>query len=168
MKSCPNNLLQRSFSCLSCFNSFGYNYWPYTLRQSHAQCLTSPLKAPLSRRRFRYLKSLLVAKKKEQKIGRSCIKSTKTPCGQHTTGIQEAIIQSFGRSPSDVILYLRIYFASKNFFGRLGQTGRRERWDRVQLPGSHCIEKKLLIHVLHFSSLFDSQDLIFNYRFNFS
>ena len=68
LKSCPNNLLQRSFSCLSRFNSFGYNYWPYTLRQSHAQCLTSPLKAPLSRRRFRYLKSLLVAKKRNKKL----------------------------------------------------------------------------------------------------
>ena len=79
MKSCPNNLLQRSFSCLSCFNSFGYNYWPYTLRQSHAQCLTSPLKAPLSRRRFRYLKSLPVAKKRNKKLAEVVLNPLKHP-----------------------------------------------------------------------------------------
>ena len=137
MKSCPNNLLQRSFSCLSCFNSFGYNYWPYTLRQSHAQCLTSPLKAPLSRRRFRYLKSLLVAKKRNKKLAEVALNPLKHPVASTQLGYERRLFNH-----SEGVLYLRIYFASKNFFGRLGQTGRRERWDRVQLPGSHCIEKK--------------------------
>ena len=83
LKSCPNNLLQRSFSFLSRFNSFGYNYWPYTLRQSHAQCLTSPLKAPLSRRRFRYLKSLLVAKKRNKILAEVALNPLKNPGPAH-------------------------------------------------------------------------------------
>lgn len=168
MKSCPNNLLQRSFSCLSCFNSFGYNYWPYTLRQSHAQCLTSPLKAPLSRRRFRYLESLPVAKKRNKKLAEVALNPLKHPVASTQLGYKRRL---FNHSEGVRVTLSGIWGSTllpRTLLGDWVKLGEGKGGIGFSCQVLTAWKKKLLIHVLHFSSLFDSQDLIFNYRFNFS